>query len=868
MRPFAAMFDDDLYSNVSAEELSMADEFEMSGLGAGLSRHTSVFDFGGGPETDINAADKEASLSSLSMTSSRRRRGARGSGHGKKWQSGHIPPPPSFSGDIENDPFCLRHYKRVLKRWTTITCEYLPKNEQALRALDALTGDAALELEEIEDSRYNVDNGIDLLLQDLSESFGEKEIFRKGGLIREFESMVRVQGESVTAFVRRFRLMERKLKDAKIPQYPSETRAVKLLDGLKLDERATSQLLLAAGNRYEFQALVDAIRVQYPPGLTLTGLSRSGLTLSGFGRASSSSSMPGRSRGRGTSVSSFRSRGTSRAGSSKWKSWTADALDEGLDDHETYMTAIEENGDDGEWTDENGFDYQYDEEDGEGDQPTDDPPAGDGEAPQADGDDVQGDHQALTATSKRLASAVQSRGYYTTAAKGKNKGTISGGKGKDKGQAKKSVSFSQIPGKNQMNLNKGKGKGVTGKTTGKGLGSQLTTVQRQRLESSLCIGCGAADHWLRDCPNVSQHQAHICSSQTTLDGEGAVVWMVNQEEPSRPTSSAALELNGNLGHVNLDQDAAKPDTPQGDSPRHWSPTASELSNIMACLSPRPGSDAGAVNPDDFADQRMADDLFRDEMANIGRQQSPVFDVGFSPTGSLALCLSPRQNSDFGDLNPDDWRDHLESTSFFQEAYASTDWQDPDVVAALNRAQSIAQRDLYRPVFCDHETQEQTITGEDPRTSRALVENQKNFQNEKIGQQEQGEDLRTSKSRKTTEGSNRGDAGVGSLTLASQAPSSSSLDRRRSSAMDECQLPLRPAVKSKGKGKSHGEQFESKGKGKSHGKQLNEFSTVLMLSSSPEPSSEREAVDLNSKCPIFKAPQLLVQYSDEPCFGHC
>ncbi|CAK9105211.1 unnamed protein product [Durusdinium trenchii] len=71
-----------------------------------------------------------------------------------------------------------------------------------------------------------------------------------------------------------FRLYERKLKDAQVPPYPDETRAVKLLDGLRLDERATSQLLLAAGNRYSFQALVEAIHIQYPAGLTLTGMSR------------------------------------------------------------------------------------------------------------------------------------------------------------------------------------------------------------------------------------------------------------------------------------------------------------------------------------------------------------------------------------------------------------------------------------------------------------------------------------------------------------------------------------------------------------------------------------------------------------------
>jgi hypothetical protein len=301
------MFDEDLYSELSADEEGHAAD----DVGADLhSEHETKYDFGNDDELD--GEDGQSAPSSSNATS-RRHRGSRGSEQkNKKWRSGHIPAPPAFSGDVEVDPFCLRHYARALKRWTTITCEFLPRNEQALRALDALTGDAALELEEVDDSRYNHKNGIDTLLQDLGVSFGEKEIFRKGGLIREFESMVRVQGESVTAFVRRFRLMERKLQDAKIPQYPSETRAVKLLDGLRLDERATSQLLLAAGNKYDFQALVDAIRVQYPPGLTLTGLARHPTLGTSLSNRSS----------RGSSKGSFRSKATTRSSvSSKWRAW-------------------------------------------------------------------------------------------------------------------------------------------------------------------------------------------------------------------------------------------------------------------------------------------------------------------------------------------------------------------------------------------------------------------------------------------------------------------------------------------------------------------------------------------------------------------
>ena len=44
-----------------------------------------------------------------------------------------------------------------------------------------------------------------MALTDLEESFGERPLFRQGGIIREYKSVGRIQGESITAFVRRFR---------------------------------------------------------------------------------------------------------------------------------------------------------------------------------------------------------------------------------------------------------------------------------------------------------------------------------------------------------------------------------------------------------------------------------------------------------------------------------------------------------------------------------------------------------------------------------------------------------------------------------------------------------------------------------------
>ena len=200
------MFDEDLDEDL--EEIEEIDEAagawdadpvdpaftEAGGADHGGTNASEIYDFGEG-ESALRAPS--------SSPSTTRRRGRRGSGHGgsnagggqKKWRSGHIPPPPAFAGDVEGDPYCLRHYRRALERWCLITAEYLPKSEQALRALDSLTGDAALEVEEIPDSKYFRDDGIEVLLKDLEAAFGEREIYRRGGLIREFENLSRMQGE-------------------------------------------------------------------------------------------------------------------------------------------------------------------------------------------------------------------------------------------------------------------------------------------------------------------------------------------------------------------------------------------------------------------------------------------------------------------------------------------------------------------------------------------------------------------------------------------------------------------------------------------------------------------------------------------------
>ncbi|CAE7884955.1 unnamed protein product, partial [Symbiodinium necroappetens] len=416
------------------------------------------------------------------LHSSRRKRGSRGGlasrpnpADQKRWRSGAVPPPPTFSGDIEADPYCFRHYKRRLLRWVEITKEYLPGNEQALRALEHLKGEAEIEMEEMEDTRYNTDGGISLLLQDLERSFGAKEMFRQGGTIREFENVGRLQGESVHAFVRRFRLLERKLKDNQVPEYPEQARVIKLLDGLRLDEKSVASLLLAAGNRYDMRAILNAISIQYPAGLTITGMPRhfifDGLLIGVFYKVGAT--------------------------------FTEDYADEEMADAEVFLlwtrillrnlkvTILEKET------------YPEDE-------------------------DWGSLVQALTVTSKRLAGLVQARGYYQTEGKGKKGKGKSKGRGKGRGKPGGKASGKSFPSFGKASGKKGSGFKGKAKTTD-------PAVHQQRLQGSLCLGCGASDHWLKDCPSYNVQNAQIASASfegLVLDADGvAASWMVSANEP-------------------------------------------------------------------------------------------------------------------------------------------------------------------------------------------------------------------------------------------------------------------------------------------------------------------------------------------------
>ncbi|CAE7733599.1 unnamed protein product [Symbiodinium sp. CCMP2592] len=486
----AAFFDDDLIDfdheadfgtdaeGEGAAGAETGDYDDQNGsLGAGADSNDEDADLGGGSVGTLPGSNGVR----------RRKRGSRGGAKvaqqamdsSKRWRSGAVPSVPTFDGDIEANPYCLRHYRRRLMRWVRITKEFLPANEQALRALEQLRGEAEQEFEEVDDARFDHPDGIGRLLADLEVSFGEREIFRQGGTIREFENIGRLQGESITAFVRRFRLLERKLADNKVPAYPEQALVIKLLDGLKIDERATSALLLAAGNKYDMRAILEAIRIQFPPGM------------SDFGELEGDENY-------------------------------GDPNEEWAEEADLYVDdTIEETGDgeveneapatehpDG--ADEGADDYSHDYDNA-----------------QQEFEALISAANALTVTSKKLATIAQARGYYAVEGKGKSKkgGNPPKGKGKGKGKGKsKGKPFAKGPPKGQ------------GKATG-------ADAQKQaRLRGALCLGCGSSEHWVRDCPTTSVYQAQLASVDVELDPEGfpTVAWMVSAEAATNHVDASFL----------------------------------------------------------------------------------------------------------------------------------------------------------------------------------------------------------------------------------------------------------------------------------------------------------------------------------------
>ena len=193
----------------------------------------------------------------------------------------------------------LRKWKRKVDIWVRLTSEQISPGEQALRLLEKLDDEAALELEEADLNRFDCEKGVENLI-DALKTFEEHGLFRKADVIRQYENIKRKAGEQVHAYIRRFVRLERLLGHTKVEPYPEDVRTLKLIDSIGLDERSMKVVLTSAGTEYNFERVVQALDFHYPASATVTGARQSsGADASGGRRGGGRFQRRGTGRGRG-----------------------------------------------------------------------------------------------------------------------------------------------------------------------------------------------------------------------------------------------------------------------------------------------------------------------------------------------------------------------------------------------------------------------------------------------------------------------------------------------------------------------------------------------------------------------------------------
>ncbi|CAK0822312.1 unnamed protein product [Prorocentrum cordatum] len=199
--------------------------------------------------------DDEESEIPPSSAEFRRTRGDR-----KKWRGGPCPAPPPLEARFQNIYKQPRYYQKWVRKvhmWKARARHYKPMAELALDLSDVITGEGAEMIESLEWTRLYSQDGIDLVINSLA-VFDEQQILQVGDLMEEYEEVERLPGELLAAYVAHFKDLEMRLKRAELPAQQGQFRAFKLLRSSCLSPEVRRNLLLATGNEYDFDRLVQA----------------------------------------------------------------------------------------------------------------------------------------------------------------------------------------------------------------------------------------------------------------------------------------------------------------------------------------------------------------------------------------------------------------------------------------------------------------------------------------------------------------------------------------------------------------------------------------------------------------------------------
>eukprot|EP00434_Breviolum_minutum_P010232 symbB.v1.2.009030.t1/scaffold568.1/size186168/6 len=340
---------------------------------------------------------------------------AAGPQKGVRWRGGQIPQPPLWRYDRED----VRAYTKYCKKvaiWQLQAAPYVSPKEMSLLLYNSLQGEAEQELEHTSIEEIHRDDGVQVILQALKAPMEQKVVYQKRRFLHEFEVLRRFSGENMRAYINRFRRSQRLLKSVGIDishTYDSESLGARLLDRCGLSQEAQRMILVGTGQKLEFEALAEAMLLQYPdfrgaPPVT----NRDGVVQQpkGLGKGSSKGSKSSSSL---TSSTASFSSSSSGKGSGPRKQVHLTEVPEVEDGGDEFLDTIDENDDDQQNDDDaEAFDDQQEQP---GDEDYDDSP------------DLGELAEVLTLTAKKLSGITLGRkfsGRPDKKPKGQSKGSI------------------------------------------------------------------------------------------------------------------------------------------------------------------------------------------------------------------------------------------------------------------------------------------------------------------------------------------------------------------------------------------------------------------------------------------------------------
>ena len=376
---------------------------------------------GGGSGTASSSEDKL--LSALRRLVSTKKEddwsAAAGPERGVRWRGGQIPQPPLWKYDRDD----VRAYSKFVKKvsiWQLQASPYVSPKEMSLLLYNSLQGEAEQELEHTAIEDIHHEDGVQVILQALKAPMEQKIVYQKRRFLHEFEVLRRFGGETMRAYVNRFRRSQRLLKSVGIDithTYDSESLGARLLDRSGLSQEAQRLLLVGTNQKLEFELLSEAMLLQYPDFRGAPPvLGRDGVPHQGKGHHKGSkgsrSTTASSSSGSSQSSSMFSSKGNAGPRQQVHYTEVADA-DQPEGEADEFLDPIDEEGDEADDNDQDG--------------------AGDGDDdelwPDNDGDgdvDVAAIADVLTLTAKKLSNLTLGRkftGRIKTKGSGKGRGT-------------------------------------------------------------------------------------------------------------------------------------------------------------------------------------------------------------------------------------------------------------------------------------------------------------------------------------------------------------------------------------------------------------------------------------------------------------